>query len=174
MSLSSFTLTDYLAIYGAALSTLVFVWTALKSLPKVKIQIIWGIEEIGEEIVSGTMIFIQNPSSKTIHVSALSILYPWRSGGLKEKLLHIVRHRRWPRHVGWVHTRAANYGIDDGCPTSIEPGQSHQVLIPDEKMEELLEDCRSRKIIASVQDQLWNNTYSKKFSISKITKKDES
>ncbi len=87
-----------------------------------------------------------------------------------ETVSDILRFRRFNRHIGWVHSHLSNYGIDDGCPVSIEAGKSHQIFVPQDILEELLEGAVCRKIKAVVQDPLWRNKYSHKFEVSKIKK----
>lgn len=62
-------LTEGLAIYGAILSTFVFTWNILRSRPKIRIQIVYGI--------SGVVVSIQNPSSGPVHITSVSFLYPF-------------------------------------------------------------------------------------------------
>lgn len=42
--ISNLKLTEYLAIYAAALSTFVFLWNVLQSKAKVKVDLVYGIE----------------------------------------------------------------------------------------------------------------------------------
>ncbi len=156
-------LTDYLAIYAAALSTLVFIWNMLQSKPKVRVDLVYGIEEDGEDLKSGVYIFVRNLSSHQVHLSNVSLMYPYRKVSVKERVIHLWKYKRLPIRIGWVSTSLSNYSIDDGCPISIEPRMSHKVLIIDEKLEKLLEDSINNSVIACTQDQLWNNTYSKVF-----------
>ena len=166
-------LTEYLAIYAAALSTFVFLWNVLQSKAKVKVDLIYGIEGEGDDLKSGVYIFVRNISSHQIHLSNLSLLYPYRSVSLKERIEHLCKYKRFPRRIDWVSTSLSNYSIEDGCPTCLEPRKSHSVLISDDKLEIVLSDAVDRSLIACAQDQLWNNTYSKVFTHS-VVKTDES
>ncbi|MGR5139965.1 hypothetical protein [Vibrio jasicida] len=156
-------LTDYLAIYAAVLSTLVFIWNMLQSKPKVRVDLIYGIEEDGDDLKSGVYIFVRNLSSHQVHLSNLSLMYPYRKVSVKERIIHAWKYNRFPIRIGWVSTSLSNYSIDDGCPICIEPRMSHKVLITDDKLAQLLDDAIDNSVIACAQDQLWNNTYSKVF-----------
>ena len=156
-------ITDYLAIYAAILSTLVFFWNVLQSRPRVRIDLIFGIEGTGDAVKSGVYIFVRNLSSHDVHLSNISILYPYRIASLKERFAHVWRFRRLPRRLGWVHSSLSNYSLESGCPVSLEARKSHQVFIPQRVLEDMLAEANDRAIMASVQDQLWNTVYSGKF-----------
>ncbi|AKE51309.1 hypothetical protein [Kangiella geojedonensis] len=158
-------LTEFLAIYGAVLSSFVFLWNVLKSRRKVAVKLIYGLEGEEDDIKTGVYVFIKNPSAQVVHISGLSILHPWRKTNIFKVILESIKHRRWFSTYGWVHSSLSLYKVDDGCPISIEPGHSHKVLIPDDVLSEILEDSVSREIMASVQEQLWNETCSKPFEL---------
>jgi len=160
-----FKLVEILAIYGATLSTFVFIWNVVRSKRRISVKLIYGIEGEGDDFKSGVYVFIQNPSSSVVHISGISILYPWRKAGFVNIFKNSIKNRRLFTTYGWVHTSLSLYGVKDGCPISIEPGHAHKVLITDKIINEILEDAIDRKIMASVQDQLWNETRSKKFGV---------
>ena len=160
-----FKLVEILAIYGASLSTFVFIWNIVRSKPRISVKLIYGIEGEGDDFKSGVYVFIQNPSSSIVHISGMSILYPWREAGFKNIIKNSIKNRRLFTTYGWVHTSLSLYGVKDGCPVSLEPGQAHKVLITDKVINEILEEATGRVIMASVQDQLWNETCSKKFDV---------
>jgi hypothetical protein len=153
-------ITPLLAIYGSALSTAVFIWNILRATPRIKVDLIFGIEEVGGEVVSGAHISIKNPSGSTVHIGNVSILYPYRNVRLVDYISHVVRFKRLPRTVGWVHSALSNFGIDDGCPMALEPGKSHGILVPEKILDQIFEDSTERKIRAVAQDQLWRDKYS--------------
>lgn len=51
--------------------------------------------------------------------------------------------------------------VESGCPLRLEARKSHQVFLTDETVEQLLAKSTNRKLMAHVQDQLWNNVYSR-------------
>jgi hypothetical protein len=163
--------TDYLAIYAAILSTLIFFWNVVQSRPRVRIDFIFGIEGTGKNIKSGAYIFVRNLSSHDVHLSNISILYPYRCASLKEQVIHLCKYRRIQRRNGWVHSCLTNYSLESGCPVRLEARKSHQVFIPQPIIEKMLADATERSLIASVQDQLWNTVYSSKFSFPKLKDK---
>lgn len=55
------------------------------------------------------------------------------------------------------------YEVEDGCPVALESGKFHEIFIPHEVLEEVLESASERRLRAVVQDQLLRNKYSKSF-----------
>jgi hypothetical protein len=155
--------TKILAIYAACLSTVVFIWNIVRTIPRYKVDIIFGTTEIEGEFKDGVYVSIKNPSPHTVHLSNVSLLYPHKKVNLIELVKFALKYRRFSRAVGWVHTSLSNYKVDDKCPTALESGRSHNVFVPHDVLEEILKDCESRQIKAVVQDQLWRNKYSGRF-----------
>ncbi|WP_217907156.1 hypothetical protein [Massilia sp. BJB1822] len=156
-------ITDYLAIYAALLSSVVFLWNLVQSRPRIKVNVLFGVETIDGVTTSGVFVVVRNTSSHDIHLGAIGILYPYREAGAKERLLHFWRYKRWPKRVGWCHTSLSNYAIKDGCPMCLEARKSHHVLVPKEIVEKILSGATQATLIVKVQDQLWNDVYSKPF-----------
>lgn len=154
-------LTEYLAIYGALLSTIVAMWSIVRSLPKIRVLLIYASEEPEGEIQHGIGISIQNPSTCVAHITNVSFLYRYKNSNFIEQIKHYIEYKRISRCVGWCHSSLSDYGIKDGCPVSIEPGKAHWIFIPGEALEELFEDATSRELRVVVQDELWRNKYSK-------------
>lgn len=156
-------MTDYLAIYAAVLSTIVFLWNIAQSRPQVKVDFLFSINDADGKPEPGGSIIVRNHSSHDVHLANIRILYPYRHVTFKERLGHLWRFRRWPSRVGWVHSSLSNYGIESGCPVCLEARKSFRVFIPDEKVKAMLADATEGSLMACVQDQLWNNFYSRKF-----------
>ena len=156
-------ITDYLAVYAAILSSAVFLWNVLQSRPRLKVDLLFGVDTIEGVTTSGVSIVVRNTSSRDIHLAAIGLLYPYIKVGTKEKLVHLWRYKRWPRRVGWCHTSLSNYSIEDGCPMCLEARKSHHVLVPKEIIQKVLSEATQDNLIATVQDQLWNNVYSRPF-----------
>jgi hypothetical protein len=156
-------ITDYLAIYAAILSTVVFLWNIVQSRPRIKVDLLFSIDDVGGKPESGASIIVRNCSSHDVHLANISILYPYRHVTFKEWLGHFWRYRRWPNRIGWVHSSLSNYDIESGCPVCLEARKSHRVFIPDAKVKKMLSDATEGSLIACVQDQLWNDFYSRKF-----------
>jgi len=156
-------LTDYLAIYAACLSTFVFAWNITRSIPRYKIDIVFGTKGDNDNIEHGVYIGIKNPSPYTVHLAGVELLYRYKESSLIRKITHFLKYRRIPWAVDWVHTSLSNYKLKDGCPLALESGKSHLVFVPNEVLEQILNDSINRNIKACVQDQLWRNKYSQKF-----------
>jgi hypothetical protein len=156
-------LPDFLAIYGASLSTAIAVWNYYRTRPKIRVVLILGVGEVEGKSQTGIFIFVQNASTQPVHIANVSFLYPYASWTFRDKLKHFVRYRRILRNYGWCHSSLSLHGIDDGCPVSIEPDKSHRIFVRHEVLDGLLESAQSRCVKAVVQDALWRNTYSKAF-----------
>lgn len=148
--------TDWLAIYAAILSTTVFAWNVLQSRPRLKVLIVFGIDEQ----TVGAHVSVQNRSPHTVHLSNISLLFRDRQPTWKEWLRHAWRFRRVPRRLGWVSSSLSNYGIPDGCPIALEARKSHHVMIPESTLEEISRRSGSSLLVAVVQDELWNDVHS--------------
>ncbi len=154
-------LTDFLAIYGASLSTAIAVWNYFRTRPKIRVLLVLGVGEVEGKSQTGIYISIQNASTQPVHITNVSFLYPYASWTFRDRLKHLIRHKRIPRKYGWCHSSLSLHGVDDGCPISIEPGRSHGIFVRHEVLDGLLESAQSRCVKVVVQDALWRNTYSK-------------
>ncbi|MFC6633648.1 hypothetical protein [Microbulbifer taiwanensis] len=158
-------LTEYLAIYAAALSTIVFFWNILSSRPRLRIRILPGTHGDDENIEMGVHISVQNTSAHVIHVSNSSVLYPHMTTTLMDKVKHLIKYKRLCTTVGWVHSDLSYYDVKDKFPASIEARKPHDIFIPERALGNILTDASSREIRFGVQDALWRSTYSKSFKI---------
>ena len=156
-------LTDYLAIYAAFLSTAVFLWNICQSRPRVKVDLIFGIEGTGDDLKSGVYIFVRNISSHEVHLANIDILYRYMTPRLTQRIGHIWRFKAWPTKLGWVHSSLDYFAIESGCPINLEANKSHKIFIPELIAEKMLEKGIDRSLMAGVQDELWRNVYSKVF-----------
>ncbi len=60
--------TEVLAIYGAILSTGIFIWNIYSNRARVKVKLIFSTIEVDGGYKSGISIYVQNPTSNTIPV----------------------------------------------------------------------------------------------------------
>ncbi|RUO71654.1 hypothetical protein [Idiomarina ramblicola] len=155
------TLTEILAAYAAFLSTVVFFWNVLKATPKLKVDLMHGLEEKGDTHNFGVYITVRNPSSQTVHLAGLDLLYQYEEPSILRRLRHIYRYKNWPSSIGWIHCSLSLYDIDDKCPLSLNAGQSHMVFVPENVIENMLAKGIGSKLRAKAQDQLWRSKYSK-------------
>jgi hypothetical protein len=158
-------LTDYLAIYGAFVSTVVFMWNIYRTRARIRVEVVPGFHGNGDEKKFGVYISIKNVSAHTVHLSNVSVLYPYQNPSMRERLNHIVRFRSLPYTVGWVHSSLSNYKLKDGCPVSLDARKSHEIFVPNAAFRKILEDAVRREIKAVVQDQLWKNIYSRSLKV---------
>lgn len=122
-------------------------------------------DEVGGIPIFGVCVSIKNPSPNTIHLASVSILYRHARPRLMDYVMHVVRFRRIPRTLGWVHTTLSDYGVNTECPCEISPGSAHNILIPEEVLHQMLAETESDEIRGLAQDQLWRNKYTRPFSV---------
>jgi hypothetical protein len=156
-------LLDFLAIYGAGLSTATAVWNYFRTRREVRVLLILAAETVEGKLQHGIGISIQNPSAQTVHIAHVSLLYPLRTSTFRDKIRHLIQFRRISRSQGWCFCSLSVLGVEDRCPASIEPGKSHWIFIREEVVEGLFERAHSRRVKAVVQDPLWCNKYSRAF-----------
>ena len=156
-------LTDYLAIYAAVLSTAVFVWNVVQARPRLRVDVIFGIEEIDGVVQGGVCLCVRNVSSKEVHLAQLSVLYPYKAATLKARLSYLCKFRRLPTRENWIHTSLKYYAVETGCPVSIDARKSHQIFLPAETVETILAKAYEPKLMACAQDALWKNVYSRPY-----------
>lgn len=154
---------DWIAIYAAIISSIVFFWNVIQSRPRLKIDLLFGVETIQGVTTSGASIIVRNTSSHDVHLGSIGLLYPVSNFNAKESIVHMLRYRRWPSRIGWCHTSLSLYGKEDGCPMRLEARKSHHVLVSKDIVEQILSGAKHPTLVAKVQDQLWNNLYSKPF-----------
>jgi hypothetical protein len=155
-------LTDLLAAYGAALSTGVFVWNASRARPKIKVRIVFAIDQIKGKHEHGVGISIQNPSSHIAHITNVSFFYPFQRPTFRNRLRYFIKYRRL-RRVGWGSAALSLFKVKDGCPVSVEPSKNHWIFVPDDVVQKILSDAAKPCFAVVVQDALWRNKYSKPF-----------
>lgn len=164
-------ITEALSIYAAVLSTIVFIWNIRRAIPRFQVEVVFGTDEVDGEFVSGAYISVKNPSPHTVHLSNISILYPYRKIGVVEGVKHFIKYRRLPFTAGWVRSSLSNYGVEDKCPVALDSGKSVGILVPESVLEKIFEDCKERVIKASAQDELWRNKYSRRFEYPVVNKR---
>ena len=152
-------LTSYIAIYAAVLSTSIFLWNIGASKPRLKLQLMYGLDDKGGESVFGVYVILKNPSQHTVHVRSIGLLYPSRKVSLKNHLYWIVRFRRIRRYMQWVYTSSPFSEIDTGLPISIGAHESHSIFLDEDSLKTMLEDARSTRFAAVAQDALGKDTY---------------
>ena len=163
--MSHLKLTEILAVYGAALSSVVFIWNISRARAKVRVRLSFAIESGDDAIKTGVGIFIQNHSTSTVYVTNVSFLYPFRSISYRERFLDIWNYKRITSTAGWCFSALSNYGILHGLPSPIEPGQSHYIFVSDGKLRDVVKTAIRPEVRVSVQDALWRNTLSRTFDI---------
>ena len=161
-------ITEVLSVYAALLSTFVFLWNIRRAIPSYAVDVVFGTEKVDDEYISGAYISIKNPSSHTVHLSNISLLYPYRKIGIVEMIKHILTYRRLPFIAGWVHSSLSNHEIEDKCPIALESGKSIGILVPERVLEKVFEDSIERTIKVAVQDELWRTKYSRKFEFPRM------
>ena len=156
--------TDFLAIYGAALSTAVFYWNTRNTRANLRVRIVHASEETSPgSYVAGIRVNVQNPSLHAAHLNSIMIVYPFRRPPIKEVVGHILKFRTLRTRQGWCHAHLSIFGTADGCPVTIEPHKAHGVFISEDTLAEIRADSIEPALKVMVQDALWRNRYSKTF-----------
>jgi hypothetical protein len=75
-------LTELLAIYAAGLSTIVFIWNVSRTIPRFKVDIVFGVHGRGEDIDHGIYVGVSNPSPHTVHLAGIYLLYRYKKASL--------------------------------------------------------------------------------------------
>ena len=156
-------LADFLAIYAAALSTAIAVWTVIQARPRIKVVVIAGLDSSGPTSRFGAYVQVRNISSHEVPLAAITLLYRHGSAGLVAQLKHSLKYRCFPSTVGWVHSRLSLYDVDDKCPTVVEARSSHIVFIPQVVLDRISRETAEQVIMCSVQDQLANDFFSNQY-----------
>ena len=134
-------ITDYLAIYAAVLSTLVFAWNVAQSRPRFRVDLVHSLETLNGKTEDGVYIIVRNVSNHDIHLANVNFLYPSRKSSLRERISHAWKFQRLPRRIGWVHSSLSFHAISNGCPTSIEARKSHRVFLPKNAIQEMIAEA---------------------------------
>jgi len=154
----------FVAIYGATLATVTFVWNVYRDRAKVRVRIVHASGMVGDEFEQGISVSVQNPSSHTVNIENISLLYQLERMTVLNWFRHVFRFRRLSRWYGWTHADFNAFEVDTRCPVSLAPRSSHSFIVPDYVLELMLEKAVSRRFVAVAQDQLWRNKYSSSFS----------
>lgn len=156
---------DWIAIYAAVISTIVFLWNVSLSRAKYTVTLIPGIHGSDDDVESGVYLTIRNPSSHKIHITAVSLLYPYKKVTFIDKLKFVFKYKSIRRYIHWVHTSHIFDDIKTGLPVAIEPRNSHQIFIPDPKLHEMLSDAVEKRFAAEIQDALWRSKYTSPYEM---------
>lgn len=152
-------LTDWLSVYAAVLSTVIFVWKLLQRRPRFKVIVAHGIE--GKNV--GACVIVQNRSSHTVHLAGASVLYHEHTASWREWLGYVKQFKRIPKRLGWVYVASPTFNVDRSCPVAIQAFDSHRFIIQESIVEEILGKGIDRRLIVVAQDRLWNKAYSNPF-----------
>lgn len=149
--------TDWIAVYAAALSTWVFFWQVRQGKPRIKVAVVPGIVD-GD---FGAFISIQNRSAHAVNLTTCSLVYPWRKLTKVNWLKAAWQTRTVPKRLGWIHGFLPE-GVDSGLPTQVAPHNAHTIFVPEATLFDLL-GTSAKKVVFKVQDALWKDHFSDEF-----------
>lgn len=158
-------LTEIVAVYAALLSTFIFIWNVKRERPSYKVELIQGVDLIDGKSELGVFVFIMNPSSQTVHIASMSLVYQYRDVSLADRIEHFLKFKRLPIRIGWVHSHIAVKDLDTKLPTSLESQKSHSIFMPQKILDRELSDAVKPIISVEVQDALWRRKYSKNLKV---------
>lgn len=165
------TLTDVLAMWGAALSTLVAGRELLMSRDKLTVQMIHG---VSDELGVCAILWISNPGKRAVMVQYAGYAWPYQKLSILKKFRHYLKYRGHWRTIGWCHTpMASNIFEASPLPKLLEPGHSEQIWIA---VDSLKQSAGSKPglVVAQVQDALGRNYYSRPVQFGPTRKRGES
>ncbi len=157
-------ISDYMAFYAAFLSTAIFLWNIYQTKPKIRVIVIYSLQEAD----IGINIWVKNTSTKPIYISYIGVMYPYRHVILKERIKHIIEFRQLFQRQGWCNTSLSYYDVNTNCPLTLEPSNAYSVFIPLDALKKIYKDNNFYHIIGTVQDALGNNYHSKKFDLQRF------
>lgn len=155
---------DYLATYAAILSTLVAIWNYAQARPRIKVNVVAGMDTSNPASRMGAYVYVRNLSSHDVPLSAITLLFRYGSTSFAKRAKHLIKYRQLPRTVGWAQASLSNYAVDDGCPTVVAARSSHRIFIPEAVLERIAAQSGKRVLMCSVHDQLWNRIFSNHYS----------
>jgi hypothetical protein len=159
-------LPDLLAVYGAALSTGVFFWTIKSNRPSIRVRMVHTYDIAPDDkFYHGVRVQVQNPSLHPAHINSICVYYPYCKRSVIEKIRHIVKYRSIRRNPDWVAVSLSSYGVDHGCPVTIEASSSYGLFIPEIALDAISDSAVEPKFKVMVQDSLWRDKFSKAFQL---------
>lgn len=146
--------TDYLAIYGALLSTGVFVWTLWRARKRIAVSLVpsFGKATDGSD-GNGYVIMIRNLSTVPVQISNVGLSWPTRKPTMRGRLRYLIRYRRI-RWINWTHASLPPTSVAR-TPVVVESGQSHLVWIDREGLAYLRERAIGDPVAATVSDGVY-------------------
>lgn len=159
--IATVTLTDYIAIYAAIVSTFVFLWNIRNEKSQIKVEIMYGAEEVDGKFYTGIYIIIKNLSQHKIYLNALSLAYMYKKISIRYWIEHFLEFRNLRKYIHWCHGPNLFYeDTNTDIPISIEPRSSISKFVPDNIVKEFLNDSVNDKLVAEVQTALGKSIYS--------------
>lgn len=151
--------TDYLAIYGAVISTIVLAWNVAwairMSRSRVRIGLIPSYGSSRGRSVDGYMISVANPSSVKVTLFEMTVWFERR---------RIAKHRHfWNRHIrrkqtpeGWGAALLSLEGYQ--TPLELGPGEAREFIAPADRVKDLTDGASTIRV--AVRDGLMRRHFS--------------
>lgn len=150
---------DWVALYGAVLSTIIFAREWITSRSKLRVTVAHGVSDQFKEACM--VVRVSNHGHRPLRLFHVGLLWKYRAVGWRDRVWDAIRYKRF-RHIGWVHGTLPPADPDHNFPCIIEPLQSADFWVPFSAIDEASADDRNI-IIASAQDALGRNSYSRPF-----------
>ncbi len=159
MNWSDLKLTDFLAVWGAVLSTLTFAMTVVRARPRLKVNLVAGFENDRPCMY----IYARNVSSLRVRIETITLLYRPARVPAWRRLIDVLRYRRRYPYPSWQIWFPSSRDVDTGCPVFVEPHASYRCILPDAAVLEVMRNSADGRIVAKVQDSLWKDYHSKAY-----------
>lgn len=154
---------DWIAIYGAVLSTLVAFREYWTSRNKFKVTMNVGMDRDRHDGLCA-VIRVMNHGNHPLMLFHVGLVWPYRQVTLIDRLSHFIRFRRLPLRIGWVHGPLPDSDEGYAFPCRIEPKESEDFWLPYEAINEGSDDYRNI-LMAFAQDALGRDSYSAPFTM---------
>lgn len=155
------TVSDWIAIYGAVVSTGVALWTFWISKPKLRVDWIYGVEP---QRGNGFYVTVRNLSAHDAHIQAFSMMYECSKPSLWERLRHMWIYKSLPLRLGWCSSALGPFAVQHDFPLTLGGRKAHDIFVSEAQFNEMLKAAPLGRLRAHIQDQLWTNYYSAPFT----------
>ncbi len=141
-----------------------------KTNAKHKVEIVTATITENGETKNGIVISVKNSSpTTTMHLTSLAILHRYKERTPIGKIKYVLKYYRQYYSYGFATSSYCHKKSKD-LQKPLESYKSHELFISNDELEEIMKHCHSKdkQIRASVQDQLWRNSYSNIFDCKEI------
>lgn len=154
--------TDFLAWWGAILSTLVVGREYWLSRDRIKVELIAGVRDFSEGPY--VVLHIKNYSARPIMIEEVGLVWPWRDVTFVEKLKAVIKYRHRWRLIGWCYGQLPKAGEPYEIPKLVDAGHALDLWIPVEALDK--DNLKHGSLLVGyARDALDRRYYSNSFKV---------